>query len=113
MMLAFSCKPRVTSNEDVIKLNDTTVITKDSCHSIIWRGEVELGMARDTISILSDSIIVLHDRLRLLRATNSELKEDLGVADYKLLRIREYNRIAGQRNNIKYLRGWINRVLND
>lgn len=39
------------------------------------------------------------------------LSEALFIANYKLNRIAEYNRIAGQRNNIKYLRGWINRTL--
>ena len=39
--------------------------------------------------------------------------EQAKVAEYKLLRIAEYNRIAAQRNNIKYLRGWIARVLRD
>ena len=32
---------------------------------------------------------------------------------YKLERIRYYNDIAKNGNNIKYLRGWINRVLNE
>ena len=39
--------------------------------------------------------------------------EEIVVRDIKLERIAEYNRIAGQNNNIKYLRGWINRVLNN
>ena len=41
------------------------------------------------------------------------LCEEIAVRDIKLTRIAEYNRIAGQNNNIKYLRGWINRVLNN
>lgn len=41
------------------------------------------------------------------------LTEELDVAKIKLDRIKEYNRIAGQGNNITFLRGWINRVLND
>ena len=41
------------------------------------------------------------------------LCEEIAVRDIKLARITEYNRIAGQNNNIKYLRGWINRVLNN
>ena len=41
------------------------------------------------------------------------LCEEIAVRDIKLARIAEYNRIAGQNNNIKYLRGWINRVLNN
>ena len=41
------------------------------------------------------------------------LYEEIAVRDIKLARIAEYNRIAGQNNNIKYIRGWINRVLNN
>lgn len=40
------------------------------------------------------------------------LYEDIDVYKIKLDRIKEYNRIAGQGNNITFLRGWINRVLN-
>ena len=35
----------------------------------------------------------------------------LQVANYKLERIRYYNDVAKRGNNIKFLRGWINRVL--
>lgn len=41
------------------------------------------------------------------------ISEELEVSKIKLERIKEYNRIAGQGNNIKFLRGWINRVLNE
>lgn len=40
------------------------------------------------------------------------LYEDIDVYKIKLDRIKEYNRIADQGNNIVFLRGWINRVLN-
>jgi len=40
-----------------------------------------------------------------------EDNEALLEANYKLERIRYYNNIAGKKNNIKFLRGWINRVL--
>ena len=56
----------------------------------------ELDLTRDSLSYLKDS-----------------LGEDLFVAKYKLGRIKYYNDIAAKGNNIKYLRGWINRVLND
>lgn len=41
------------------------------------------------------------------------LNEELLVCYIKLDRIKEYNRIAAQGNNITFLRGWINRVLNE
>lgn len=62
---------------------------------------------------LKDSIIYykgIYDECVLLC---DSLCEEIAVRDIKLARIAEYNRIAGQNNNIKYLRGWINRVLNN
>lgn len=41
------------------------------------------------------------------------LKSEILIRDLKLERIREYNKIAAKGNNIKYLRGWINRVLEE
>ena len=62
---------------------------------------------------LKDSVIYykgMYDECALLC---DSLCEEIAVRDIKLARIAEYNRIAGQNNNIKYLRGWINRVLNN
>lgn len=41
------------------------------------------------------------------------LTGELQVANYKLERIRYYNDIAKKGNNLKFLRGWIRRVLDD
>lgn len=41
------------------------------------------------------------------------LKSELLIKELKLARIKEYNQIAAKGNNIKYLRGWINRVLEE
>lgn len=41
------------------------------------------------------------------------LKSELLIKDLKLERIKEYNRIAASGNNLKFLRGWINRVLEE
>lgn len=48
-----------------------------------------------------------------LEQRNSEYFTELTIATIKLERIRDYNRIAANGNNIKYLRGWINRTLED
>ena len=56
---------------------------------------------RDTVYIDSTHQIV------------DSLEEELFVAKYKLERIKYYNDIAKKGNNIKYLRGWINRVINN
>lgn len=58
--------------------------------------------------------LLLHtqDSLNSYKA-DTTISAELFVAKYKLERIRYYNDIAAKGNNIKYLRGWINRVLND
>lgn len=41
------------------------------------------------------------------------MSEDEFILRFKLERIRYYNECAGKGNNGKFLRGWINRVLNE
>ena len=73
----------------------------------------------DTIieHVIDSSLMEVNDSLcTVIDSLNSEIEtvsEELKIATFKLERIREYNRIAGNGNNIKYLRGWINRVLNE
>lgn len=74
---------------------------------------------KDTISDNSNviRIINLERELQLTRDSLNSIRdsigEDLFVARYKLARIKYYNNIAAKGNNIKFLRGWINRVLNE
>lgn len=70
-----------------------TVSERTNIATII-RLEHDLALTQDSLAMAKDSI-----------------GEDLIVARIKLARIKEYNRIAAKGNNIKYLRGWINRVL--
>lgn len=71
----------------------------------------------DTMSI--QEFVVLKEQLRRTKDSLDILKTDttmaaeLFVAKYKLERIRYYNDIAKKGNNLKFLRGWINRVLNE
>lgn len=58
--------------------------------------EQELNLTKDSLKLITDS-----------------LNEDLFVANYKLARIKKYNEIAAKGNNIKYLRGWIRRALEE
>ena len=75
-------------NEDIIAYNIEVENYKDTVSNLRWQ--------IDNINVELDSV-----------------NEELILAKIKLERIKEYNRIAAQDNNIKYLRGWINRVLND
>jgi len=73
----------------------------------------------DTITeyVIDSSLVEVNDSLCIvIDSLNNEIEtvsEELQIATFKLERVKEYNRIAGNGNNIKYLRGWINRVLNE
>ena len=58
----------------------------------------------------NDSLCIINDSLQTLII---KYEEELNIALFKIDRIKEYNRIAGSGNNIKYLRGWINRVFDE
>lgn len=60
--------------------------------------QYELQNARDSIAAFKADTLLSADEF---------------VLRYKIERIRYYNDIAKKGNNIKYLRGWINRVLNE
>lgn len=60
-----------------------------------------------------DSLIYYREMYRRSNDIIDSLKVDLFVAKYKLERIRYYNDIAAKGNNIRFLRGWINRVLSE
>lgn len=59
-----------------------------------------------------DSIVLYKDSINSLINELDSVNEELQINKIKIERIREYNRIAAQGNNIKFLRGWINRVIN-
>lgn len=59
-----------------------------------------------------DSIVSYNDSINSLINELDSINEELQINKIKIERIREYNRIAAQGNNIKFLRGWINRVIN-
>lgn len=71
----------------------------------------------DTITInhYKNHIVELEKELKQTRDSLHNVRDsfstELFVANYKLGRIEYYNKIAAKGNNIKYLRGWINRVL--
>lgn len=70
-----------------------------------------------TDSTAIDSLIYYREQLKRTQDSLAYVKDSLGenlfVARYKLGRIKYYNQVAAKGNNIKYLRGWINRVLNE
>jgi hypothetical protein len=67
----------------------------------------------------SAKIIELENVLQLTRDSlnvykhDTIMSEDEFILRFKLERIRYYNECAGKGNNIKFLRGWLYRVLNE
>lgn len=90
-----------------------------ACNQSPVEKEVIYVPVKDTISDTSNiiRIVNLERELQLTRDSLNSIRdsigEDLFVARYKLARIKYYNNIAAKGNNIKFLRGWINRVLNE
>lgn len=104
----------VTANRKVNNANDAD-ITIDSIQSPV-EGRIYdsllLEYAKDT-NRLNIKYAEAIDSLNYYKQQYDSVNEELFMANYKLERIREYNRIAAQGNNITFLRGWINRVLNE
>ena len=82
---------------------------KDSC---IYELNEKLIIQNIEIENYKDSIVSYNDSINSLINELDSLNEELQINKIKIERIREYNRIAAQGNNIKFLRGWINRVIN-
>lgn len=67
----------------------------------------------------SSRIVELENILQLTRDSlnvykhDTIMSEDEFILRFKLERIRYYNECAGKGNNIKFLRGWLYRVLNE
>lgn len=89
------------------KQNDI-INEKDSC---IYELNEKLIMQNIEIENYKDSIILYNDSINSLIKEFDSINEELQINKIKIERIREYNRIAAQGNNIKFLRGWINRII--
>ena len=92
---AFAIRDHLSTQYDRIEIQRDTVIITSPDYSLMKQ---------------CDSLYYVIDSIQML---NSKLEEELNIALFKIDRIKEYNRIAGNGNNIKYLRGWINRTLNE
>jgi hypothetical protein len=64
-----------------------------------------------TIDSLNNVIIDLRANIDTINTYYIEANDELVIAKYKLDRIEYYNNVAAKGNNIKFLRGWIKRVI--
>lgn len=89
-----------------------TIPTTNYIVDTVYVNNINEKLMEDYVSLMAenDSLMVINDSLILV---NAEYKDRLDISLFKLERIKEYNKIAGNKNNIKFLRGWINRVLED
>lgn len=96
------------------KQNDI-INEKDSCiyelNEKLIMQNIEVENYKDSIVLYNDSIVLYNDSINSLINELDSINEELQINKIKIERIREYNRIAAQGNNIKFLRGWINRVI--
>lgn len=115
MFICFICimcsTNKVANNIQYITVKDTTELNNcyrqiDSLKHIIKKDNDMLHH----VSIINDS---LKYALFIKDDTILYYKQKYITNEYKLKRIKRYNSIAAKRNNIKYLRGWINRTIND
>lgn len=87
-----------------------TILIIGIAGSYFWNNnpKIETKIEIDTIYVIKRDTVDNTD----YRVIDS-LKSELLTKELKLARIKEYNQIAAKGNNIKYLRGWINRVLEE
>ena len=91
-----SCNYNASPVEKIIYVPVKDTISEKTNIARIVELEHKCYLLQDSLNIVKDSI-----------------GEDLFIAKYKLGRIKYYNNVAAKGNNIKYLRSWINRVLNE
>lgn len=72
-----------------------------------------IELQQHKIDSLEEQNLVIEERYHQMFRCRDSVAKQLLVDEYKLERIKNYNNIAAKGNNIKFLRGWINRVLND
>lgn len=100
---------KITKYKNISEEYKSIISEKDSC---IYELNEKLLMQNIEVENYKDSIIIYKDSINSLINELDSVNEEFQINKIKIERIREYNRIAAQDNNIKFLRGWINRVIN-
>lgn len=108
IIVIISTTPIIIFSVDNNNLKHELQYYKDSVimqEETIFKLTTDIMMYNIEVENYKDSINSLINEL-------DSVNEELQINKIKIERIREYNRIAAQGNNIKFLRGWINRVIN-
>lgn len=123
VVILFGCtEVKRPSTVDAIPVDTSytdTIGNKYSADVELFEIARDYNLAKDSIEVLKNTIRIKDLELAKVLAKRDSItkvhivtKEKLAIAEYKILRIREYNRIAAQGNNLKFLRGWIIRTIN-
>lgn len=114
LIIASCCTHKPTSNVVQTEINDSIpvegkieyVLIKDSTDSLRFANELDA-----VISKYECDLTVANEKIDSLKKVTDSLNVKLFDCKYRLNKIEEYNKIAAKGNNIKYLRGWLNRAL--
>lgn len=107
----FSCNNNyIPPIEKIVYVSVKDTISEKINTARIAELEHKCYLLQDSLNTVRDSLNTVRDSLNTVK---DSFGEDLFITNYKLGRIKYYNDIAAKGNNIKYLRGWINRVLNE
>lgn len=111
VLCAISCKPKV----NVITKPDAMLRHRfDSISTEFNAAKDSIIYLKNCLELVESQRDVASSNLNSCDSTNVALRQELFVANYKLGRIKEYCNIVKRDNTqLKFLRGWINRVLED
>ena len=105
LLLITSCNNKIPHKEIIYVPVEESTVSKDSLTKLVNELE-QIRRAKSS----TDSLLNVVDSLSYII---DSLAADNVIKNIKLERIRYYNQAAGKSNNIVFLRGWINRVLDD
>ena len=83
---------------------------------IIWEQHNTIQTLKERIKIKPEIVYVTKIDsvfINKLQHDNDSLKVENFILQYKIARIKEYNKLGKNGNNFRYLSGWIDRALND
>lgn len=108
IFVIISLRFSIIKTNNILKENEEYVNKIDSLNTVI---NYQYYLLENAVEIEKyDSINALYEDYK---NRVDSIEEENMIYKIKLDRIKEYNRIAAKGNNITFLRGWINRVLNE
>lgn len=108
ILLITTCQPAENNQQNPAPIDSIKLLQEQTLHL-----QLLIELRSDSIKHLTDSIVLLQSRVKELEA-DTIMSAECFVAQYKLERIKYYMNIANKNpSQRQFLRGWINRVLNE